>query len=77
MGISFWHLVILLVVVLLFFGPQRLPGLGKSVGEAIKGFKKGLEDTEIDVTGSQEQLHKGEGQQAQAQNQTEKDKSSS
>jgi len=36
------------------FGPKRLPGLGKSLGESIKGFKKGLseEENEIDVTDS-------------------------
>ena len=51
MGISFWHLLILLVVVLLIFGPQRISGLGKSLGEAIRGFKKGVSgDEEVDVT---------------------------
>ena len=47
---SFWHVIILLVIVLIFFGPSRLPSLGKSIGEAIRGFKKGLNDDEIDVT---------------------------
>jgi sec-independent protein translocase protein TatA len=51
MGISTWHLLILLAIVLVIFGPSRLGGLGKSMGEAIRGFKKGLnEDPEIDVT---------------------------
>lgn len=52
MGIGPWHLLALVIIVLVFFGPSRLPGLGKSVGEAIRGFKKGLEDDEIDVTDS-------------------------
>lgn len=56
MGISIWHLLIIVGIVLLFFGPQRLPGLGKSVGEAIRGFKKGLDGSEIDVTESSEKL---------------------
>lgn len=51
MGLSVWHLVIVLVIVLLLFGPSRLGDLGKSMGQAIRGFKKGLnEDSEIDVT---------------------------
>jgi sec-independent protein translocase protein TatA len=50
MGLSVWHLLIITVIVLLLFGPNRLPQLGKSIGEAIKGFKKGLGDEEIDVT---------------------------
>ncbi len=48
---------VVLVIVLVLFGPKRLPGLGKSMGEAIKGFKKGISDSEdeteeIDVTDS-------------------------
>ncbi len=45
------HLILVLVIVLVFFGPSRLPSLGKSLGEAIRGFKKGLDGDEIDVTG--------------------------
>jgi sec-independent protein translocase protein TatA len=50
-GFSILHLILVLVIVLVFFGPSRLPGLGKSLGEAIRGFKKGIEGDEIDVTG--------------------------
>ncbi|MBK7893178.1 MAG: twin-arginine translocase TatA/TatE family subunit [Bdellovibrionales bacterium] len=49
-AMSFTHILLLLVIVLLFFGPSRLPTLGKSMGEAIRGFKKGLDGEEIDVT---------------------------
>ncbi|MCB0349365.1 MAG: twin-arginine translocase TatA/TatE family subunit [Bdellovibrionales bacterium] len=49
-GLGIWEIVLLLAVVLLLFGPSRLPGLGKSLGESIRGFKKGLSDNEIDVT---------------------------
>ena len=48
-GMSVMHLIILLVIVLVFFGPARLPGLGRSLGEAIKGFKKGIGEDEKDV----------------------------
>jgi sec-independent protein translocase protein TatA len=41
-GMSVMHLIVLLVIVMIFFGPSRLPGLGKSLGEAIRGFKKGI-----------------------------------
>lgn len=50
MGLSPTHLILILVVVLFLFGPSRLPGLGKGIGEAIKGFKKGIKGEEIDVT---------------------------
>lgn len=44
MGLSGIHLFLVLVVVLLFFGPRRLPQLGKSFAEMISGFKKGLRE---------------------------------
>ena len=37
-----WHLVVILVVALLIFGPSKLPGLGKGLGEGMKGFKEGI-----------------------------------
>lgn len=46
MGLGTTELIILLVVALVIFGPSRLPGLGKSMGEAIRGFKKGMDDRE-------------------------------
>lgn len=49
---SIWHLLIIAGIALLIFGPNRLPRLGKSIGEAIRGFKKGLNGDEIDVTDS-------------------------
>jgi sec-independent protein translocase protein TatA len=33
------HIAILLVVVLLVFGAKRLPEMGKSLGEGLRGFK--------------------------------------
>lgn len=41
---SLTHLLILAVILLLFFGPSRLPQLGQSLGRAIRGFKSGLND---------------------------------
>ncbi len=43
MGISMGHLVLILVIGVVFFGPSRLPNLGRSLGEAIRGFKEGLD----------------------------------
>ncbi len=36
------HWVIVLVVVLLVFGPKRLASLGKGMGEGIRSFREGL-----------------------------------
>ena len=41
---SIWHWIIVLVVVLLVFGTKRLRNAGQDLGEAVKGFKKGIKD---------------------------------
>lgn len=38
------HLVIVLGIILLVFGPKNLPQLGKGMGEAMRNFKKGLHE---------------------------------
>jgi TatA/E family protein of Tat protein translocase len=38
------HVIIALVVLLLFFGPSRLPELSRALGRSIKDFKKGMND---------------------------------
>jgi sec-independent protein translocase protein TatA len=55
---SIAHLLILTLILLIFFGPSRLPALGQSIGKAIKGFKQGLNeiDTEVKDVGPQTQL---------------------
>lgn len=40
------HLLILLGIVLLVFGPKKLPELGKGLGEAIRGFKQAMNESE-------------------------------
>ena len=40
------HLLVILVVALLVFGPKKLPELGKGLGEAISGFKKAIHEGE-------------------------------
>ena len=40
------HLLVVLIVAMIAFGPKKLPELGKGLGEGIRGFKKALNDTE-------------------------------
>ncbi len=50
-GLGATELIIILVIVVILFGAQRLPEIGKGIGEAIKNFKKSTsENPEIDVT---------------------------
>lgn len=41
---SIWHWLILLVVVLLLFGAGKIRHVGRDLGAAIGGFRKGLGD---------------------------------
>lgn len=43
-GLSIWHWLIVLVVVLLIFGTKKLRNLGEDLGGAVKGFKQGVKD---------------------------------
>ena len=36
------HLLVILAIAVLFFGPKKLPELGKGLGESIRGFKKAM-----------------------------------
>jgi sec-independent protein translocase protein TatA len=47
-GIGNQELIIILIIAFFVFGAKNLPSLGKSLGQAITGFKKGLEDTGLE-----------------------------
>ncbi len=53
-NIGFGELLIILLIVMLLVGAKRLPELGRSLGEAIREFKKG-------VGGSSDDKKPGEG----------------
>ena len=38
------HLLVILVIVLLVFGPKKLGELGKGLGEGIRAFRQGVRD---------------------------------
>jgi sec-independent protein translocase protein TatA len=42
------ELLIILAIVIVIFGANRLPGLGKGIGSAIKNFKDGMKDEPAD-----------------------------
>ncbi|HEX7673508.1 MAG TPA: twin-arginine translocase TatA/TatE family subunit [Bdellovibrio sp.] len=46
---SLTHLLLLALIFLIFFGPSRLPQLGQSLGKAIRGFKQGLNEIDVDA----------------------------
>ncbi len=40
------HLVLILLIVLIIFGPGKLPELGEGLGKSIKAFKKAMKEGE-------------------------------
>ncbi len=44
---SFWHLLIVLLVVLLLFGPGRLPKLMGDIGKGVRSLREGLKNDEV------------------------------
>ena len=41
-GLSIWHWLIVLLVVVLIFGTKKLRNIGQDLGGAVKGFKDGV-----------------------------------
>jgi sec-independent protein translocase protein TatA len=50
---SIWHWIIVLVIVALIFGTKKLRNFGEDLGSAVKSFKKGMQDPEMDQTAQQ------------------------
>ncbi len=46
--IGIWELLIILALVLLIFGPRRLPEMAKGLGQAVREFRKGIRDMKKD-----------------------------
>jgi sec-independent protein translocase protein TatA len=45
-GIGMPELIIILVIAMLIFGAGKLPDVGNALGQAIRGFKKAVEEPE-------------------------------
>jgi len=41
-GFGHWEILAIIAVILLLFGPSKLPALGRSIGEGVRNLKKGL-----------------------------------
>jgi sec-independent protein translocase protein TatA len=49
-GLGYQELLIILLIVLILFGAQRLPDLARSLGSSVKEFKKGVNEVRGDDT---------------------------
>lgn len=53
-GLGYQELLLILVIVLVLFGAQRLPDLARSLGSSVKEFKKGINEVGSDGTAKKE-----------------------
>lgn len=63
---SVWHWLIFLVIVLLLFGTKKIRNLGPDLGEAIRGFKKGLGGDDEAKKKEEEEARRKEAEQLRA-----------
>jgi sec-independent protein translocase protein TatA len=45
-SLGIWEILLILVIVVVIFGANRIPELGRGMGEGIKNFKKGVKGEE-------------------------------
>lgn len=60
MGPKFWELIIVLAIIILLFGPNRLAGLGGAIGKAMRDFRDATKAEEPKASSSE----KGTGQKS-------------
>ncbi len=53
MNLGWTEIILVGAIALLLFGPSKLPSLGKSLGEAIRGFKRGISED----PGTEKEVH--------------------
>ncbi len=57
-GIGIWEILILLLVVLLVFGPKRLPEMGRSLGKGMREFKDSISGKDFEDDDDDAPAHK-------------------
>lgn len=60
MSIGIWQVLIILLIVLVLFGTKRLRNAGSDLGEAIRGFKRGMrEDDPAQINANRPDIEPG------------------
>ncbi|MBI4271960.1 MAG: preprotein translocase subunit TatA [Candidatus Rokubacteria bacterium RIFCSPLOWO2_12_FULL_71_22] len=57
-GLGYQELLIILVIVLILFGANRLPELARSLGSSVKEFKKGVNEAKTEETSTKKEEEK-------------------
>jgi len=51
-NLGFPEIIVILVIVLLLFGPKKLPELAKGIGQSVREFRKGTQGLKDELEGS-------------------------
>ncbi len=49
-NIGFGELLLIVVVIMIFFGPKKIPDFAKSLGKGIAEFRKAMRDVQSEIT---------------------------
>lgn len=52
------HLIVILIIVLILFGPGKLPQIGEGIGKSIREFKKALSGEDKNTIGNEPAVDK-------------------
>lgn len=55
MGIGFTELIVILVIILILFGPGKLPEIGKALGKGIREFKDAQKDVKKQISSEKDE----------------------
>lgn len=74
-GLGPIELIIILVIILLIFGPMKLPQIGDALGKSVRHFRKGVsgsDDEPVDVTPEPIEEKRGDAQTVEVESEAEK-----
>ncbi len=60
LGMGVPELLIILVVILLIFGPKNLPKLGSALGKTVKNLREGMGSNELEDADEEEEVYEEE-----------------
>ena len=59
-GLQPWHIIAILIVALIIFGPSRLPEIGRAIGKSISEFRDAASTVQDEVKKGMEEKPKAE-----------------
>ncbi|HEY9165970.1 MAG TPA: twin-arginine translocase TatA/TatE family subunit [Candidatus Kryptonia bacterium] len=57
-NIGFGELLLIIIVLIVFFGPKKIPDIAQSIGKGIREFKRAMKDVQDEVTRSVNEVPK-------------------